>query len=230
MDSKLKRTDIKVHSPIVKELDDLRVSDLIIKDGGRKRWSLELLGKYFNEEDKDLIITIPLENNSVDDQLIWGFTNDGLYTVKSGYWVAMESRNDEWRSNCIDDDIWKRIWKLEVPGVVRNFAWRGSRGVIPTKKAIKRRINLGTNCCELRSNEAEDILHVVRDCVFAKEAWAHTNLVLPIDCFNATSFRDCIRAILYACDSRKAALCIFFSWRLWGARIDRVRNDTLVDV
>ena len=170
MDSKLKRTDIKVHSPIVKELDDLRVSDLIIEDGGRKRWSLELLGKYFNEEDKDLIITIPLENNSVDDQLIWGFTNDGLYTVKSGYWVAMESRNDEWRSNFIDDDIWKRIWKLEVPGVVRNFAWRGSRGVIPTKKAIKRRIDLGTDCCELCSNEAEDIIHVVRDCVFAKEA------------------------------------------------------------
>ena len=43
---------MKVHSPIVEGLDDLRVNDLIIEDGGRKRWSLELLGQYFNEEDR----------------------------------------------------------------------------------------------------------------------------------------------------------------------------------
>ena len=61
-----KRSDMKVHSPTVEGLNDLRFNDLIIEDG-RKRWSLELLGQYFNEEDRDLIITIPLENNLVDD-------------------------------------------------------------------------------------------------------------------------------------------------------------------
>ena len=46
--------------------------------------------------------------------------------------------------------------------------------------------------------------------MFVKEAWAHTNFVLPIDFFNASSFRNWLRAILYACNSRKAALCILF--------------------
>ena len=60
--------------------------------------------------------------------------------------------------------------------------------MIPTKDAIKKRINLGSDFCELCANETENILHVIRDCVFAKEAWARTNLVLPIDCLNASSF------------------------------------------
>ena len=66
--------------------------------------------------------------------------------------------------------------------------------------------------------------------MFAKEAWARTNLVLPIDCLNASSFRERIRAKLYACDSRKAALYVCFAWRLWNARNDRVWNDNSVDV
>ena len=169
---------MKVHLPIIKEFKDLRVSDLIIKERGRRRWSLELLEHLFNKKDMDLITTIPLENNSISDQLIWGFTTNGLYTVKLGYWVAMQLRNDEWRSNFIDDDIWRRIWNLEVLGVVRDFAWRGSRDMVPTKDVIKKRIILNTDCCELCSNETENILHVIRDCVFAKEAWAYRKFQL----------------------------------------------------
>ena len=52
--------------------------------------------------------------------------------------------------------------------------------MVPTKDAIKRRINLGIDCFEVCSNEIEDILHVVRNCVFVREAWACTNHVLPM--------------------------------------------------
>ena len=100
---------MKVHSPIIEEFRDLRVSDLIIEERGRRRWSIEILEQLFDKEDRDLISTIPLENNRVNDQLIWGFTTNGLYTVKSGYWVAMDSRNDGWKSNFIADVIWRRI-------------------------------------------------------------------------------------------------------------------------
>ena len=115
---------MKVHSPIIEEFRDLRVSDLIIEERGRRRWSIEILEHLFDKEDRDLISTIPLENNRVNDQLIWGFTTNGLYTVKSECWVAVELRNDGWKNNFNDDDFWIRIWNLQVPGVVRGFVWR----------------------------------------------------------------------------------------------------------
>ena len=84
--------------------------------------------------------------------------------------------------------------------------------------------------CELCTNETENILHVIKDCVFAKKAWARTNLTSLIDCLNASSFRDWIRAILYACNNRKTALYVCFAWRLWNARNGKVWNDNSVDV
>ena len=38
-----KKRDMKIHSPIIEEFRDLRVSDLITEERGRRRWSLELL-------------------------------------------------------------------------------------------------------------------------------------------------------------------------------------------
>ena len=55
----------------------------------------------------------------------------------------MELRNDEWKTNFIDDDILRRIWNLEVLGVVRDFVWRGSRDVIPTKMLSKKELIWG---------------------------------------------------------------------------------------
>ena len=53
-----------------------------------------------------------------------------------------------------------------------------------------------------------------------------------MDCFNASSFQDWVRAILYACefDSRKVVLYVCFAWCLWNTRNDRVRDGYLVDV
>ena len=65
--------------------------------------------------------------------------------------------------------------------MVRDFAWRGSKDVVPTKTVIRKRIYY---------NETENILHVISDCAFAKEAWASTNFVLPMDCLNASFFWD----------------------------------------
>ena len=56
-----KRRDMKIHSPIIKEFRDLRVSDLIIEDRGRRRWSIEISEQLFDKEYRDLITIIPLE-------------------------------------------------------------------------------------------------------------------------------------------------------------------------
>ena len=57
--------------------------DLI--DPASKQWDLALLQGLFNSQEVEIISSIPLRNNHVEDKLVWPFTLSGMYTVKSGY-------------------------------------------------------------------------------------------------------------------------------------------------
>lgn len=45
----------------------------------------------------------------------WHYTNSGLYTIKSGYWLAMHSREDEEIIPPVGSlELKDRVWKLKT--------------------------------------------------------------------------------------------------------------------
>ncbi|KAH7862953.1 hypothetical protein Vadar_011469 [Vaccinium darrowii] len=66
---------------------DLKVRDLI--DEGTKMWQTELVKEILWEEEANEVLAMPLPLSHSDDRLIWHFTPNGLYSVKSGYEVAL---------------------------------------------------------------------------------------------------------------------------------------------
>ncbi|KAL6211771.1 hypothetical protein ACLB2K_016994 [Fragaria x ananassa] len=53
-------------------------------------WDVTFIQTHFLPVDADKILSIPVCERSGSDVAIWHYTNDGYYTVKSGYWLAME--------------------------------------------------------------------------------------------------------------------------------------------
>ena len=61
------------------------------------------------------------------DTLVWPFSPDGVYSVRSAYRLFVEiSRQNLPSPSSVEEGqgLWNGIWKLRVPQKVRHFLWR----------------------------------------------------------------------------------------------------------
>lgn len=85
--------------------------------------------------------------------------------VNSAYKLEMNwDREDVWRG-------WRLIWRLCVQQRVEDCLWVLSHDHLLTTFGRWQRGLSSTAKCEGCDKLAEDILHVVRDCKFAREVW-----------------------------------------------------------
>ncbi|EEF41810.1 conserved hypothetical protein [Ricinus communis] len=66
--------------------------------------------------------------------MIWHFSMDGWYTMKSGCRVAFDSENGHIWVNNIHD--WSKLWALEIPPRVKVFLWRLCNHCLPLKVSL----------------------------------------------------------------------------------------------
>ncbi|KAG5377945.1 hypothetical protein IGI04_025787 [Brassica rapa subsp. trilocularis] len=60
-----------------------------------KTWNSEMLEKYVNPDDIPLIQSLAISQGYQRDKYCWRYTKNGMYTVKSGYWVVTNILNRE---------------------------------------------------------------------------------------------------------------------------------------
>ena len=118
-----------VISPRVNVSPDFRVSELI--DSNNACWNSGLIEQLLLPCEVDTVKCIPLSTRLLADKLIWAETNNGLFTVKSAYKVAVDilAASPLGSSGSSSDEsnmkrFWKRVWKLDVPHKIRHFVWR----------------------------------------------------------------------------------------------------------
>ena len=105
----------------------------------------------------------------------WHFTNNGRYTVKSGYQVERVYPDKEkplvlYGPNV---DILKAFcWKVKCPPKLRHFLWQLISGCIAVKKNLKARGMQGEISCDRCGAPEESINHVFFECPPACQIWA----------------------------------------------------------
>ena len=111
-------------------ISDLRVSDLIDKE--RHCWDISKLDSIFLPLDEEFILSIPISMRGGNDCLSWHYDKHGMYTVKSGYWLASTlSLEDSPSSISKSQRWWKSLWHLNIPPKIKVFIWRVCSKVIP---------------------------------------------------------------------------------------------------
>ncbi|GMN54901.1 hypothetical protein TIFTF001_024040 [Ficus carica] len=81
-----------------------------------RQWDCELISQSFLSMDSDVILSIPLGRSNCHDNLIWHYDSCGLYTMHSGYWVAMEAKGLDDSSNAaVSKAWWGKLWSLKLP-------------------------------------------------------------------------------------------------------------------
>ena len=98
--------------------------------------------------------------------LFWPYTNNGVYTCKSGYrFLKEEAEMEATIPPLRDKHVWKAIWSMQVPQKVKMFIWRACQNAMPTKQALMRRTIIGNSICDRCQAEVEDPLHALWTCI-----------------------------------------------------------------
>ena len=76
--------------------------------------------------DVEQVLKIKLSRFAREDHLIWPFTKDMQYTVKSGYWTTTHyyHEGDEILRPEGSLEIKGKIWKLNILPKIKQFLWR----------------------------------------------------------------------------------------------------------
>lgn len=197
---------------------NLRVSDLI--DFRRRKWNTQLLQELFVPGDVQLL----LQNQpvtSVKDSWVWKHQCTGIYTVKTGYELAMSVN----MTNVINGQLQlpslnplkAQVWKCKAPTKIRVFMWKALSGALSVFDALTSR---GMRCepvCQICGLDGESINHILFSCTLARKVWAISGFPHPRGGFDALSVYANVNYLLtvWTSNSDLRSSTQSFPWILW---------------
>jgi hypothetical protein len=74
-----------IQSPPTRLDLEAKVCDLF--DVNKIEWNIPLLQELFSDEEVELVLTTPISNSGQGDIQVWRGTKNGLFSVKSAYFI-----------------------------------------------------------------------------------------------------------------------------------------------
>jgi hypothetical protein len=151
---------------------DARVSMLI--DPNTRWWNFALICSLFDPWEVDKICSLVLSPLGHPDQVVWQGTKNGLFTVKSAYYLEMQNRIQQMGecSNARQEmEVWKLIWNMKAPPVLKNFTWKLCHNLLPTRVNIYSKKIVPDPLCPCFLREEESLYHILWQCPSAMAIW-----------------------------------------------------------
>ncbi|KAK4253924.1 hypothetical protein QN277_010539 [Acacia crassicarpa] len=111
-----------------------------------------------------LISTIPPRLDLGYDFMVWGADNNGSFSIKSACFLI---ENNPHNLRC---SLFKHIWRWQGAERIRAFLWLVMLNKLPTN-AWRSTWSSASPLCACCQMEVEDLLHILRDCHYAKRLW-----------------------------------------------------------
>ncbi|KAJ8431121.1 LOW QUALITY PROTEIN: hypothetical protein Cgig2_004712 [Carnegiea gigantea] len=116
-----------------------------------------------------------------EDKLIWHYTSDGLFSVRSAYHLIVKERDGgEGESSTQNSQLWRSIWDLEFSPRIRLFAWRSCKGILPSCGSIAKRVPGFNMKCTICGHPEEIDMHALFECPLVEAIWEGSEVPLAI--------------------------------------------------
>uniref|UniRef100_A0A2N9G1B6 Reverse transcriptase domain-containing protein n=1 Tax=Fagus sylvatica TaxID=28930 RepID=A0A2N9G1B6_FAGSY len=150
--------------PLTRQEEMYTISDVRDQFG---QWNLSAISFALSSTLMQTLQGIPRPFTPVDsDRQFWCLSQDGLFTCKSAYQVALNAETPYQSITC-----WKWIWKLNTIPRVISFLWLACHNRLLTKALLTQHHILQDNLCPLCKEAPETILHILRDCSKVQPIW-----------------------------------------------------------
>jgi hypothetical protein len=210
-----------------------KVSDLI--NPSNNDWDRQLISQIFFPIEAEKITQIPLLNTMDNDRISWQGTNDGNYTVKSGYnaqieWETNNPTTGQASTNTKEHQAWKNMWKANVPPKQTHLMWQILQGAIPTKPNL---IKKGITCDSLcpRCEEAtETIEHTFLHYEWVKQIWFASPLTINTTSIQNQTFAEWIFYMLTNNHKDSIQQILSITYSIWWSRNKKVFQNLNIPV
>ena len=164
------------------------------------------------------------------DELMWAFSKNGLFSLKSAYLIAMGLNPLNLNTMSFN---W--VWKTDTPPKVQFFMWLCLHGSLPTAEVLGSRGLILDSVCKICNKENETIEHLFKRCDFVHNFWqqlqapiyTRNSFGLPFKEWLETNCRDPMNATVKGIPWR-----IIFPlglWQLWLHRNSFIFTTGIVD-
>lgn len=92
----------------------MKVSNLLVTGG--LEWDKNLIHGLFEAPMALAIVSVPLSTRPAKDAQFWRHTKDGIFTVRSAYWLGFLGKGGQGGTAMGADpgEVWSRIWSLDT--------------------------------------------------------------------------------------------------------------------
>ncbi|KNA02870.1 hypothetical protein SOVF_214550, partial [Spinacia oleracea] len=197
---------------------NMRVSYLI--DYENRCWNEERVREVFVEEEQRLVYAIPLSSQWPCDSYYWWPTSNGIYSVKSAYWLGMLGHTRTWelQFGSREADLWSWVWKMEGPPKLRHFLWRACKGTLATMGVLFRRHIRPTMECTVCGALDETIIHALFECKHSQVIWESSEFLDILKDAPTSSFADRLVWAAGKMTQDKLRLFSTLAWAGWCCR------------
>ncbi|CAA7027943.1 unnamed protein product [Microthlaspi erraticum] len=206
----------------------LRVSYFL--DPITKEWMLDKLTDHFTVEDIHLVLSLKPSTRNREDSFCWTQTKSGLYSVKSGYLLAVQLKETLSSNPLLQpsvDALKSKVWTLKTTKKLKHFIWQAIAGITPVCSRLADRHCGIVRACPRCGAEEETINHMLFECPLAKQTWALTHGlpdpgIFPCNAlFLNLEYLLCIATRQGPADTGFAPFP-WTAWFIWKARNDKV--------
>lgn len=148
---------------------EMRLCEL--SDYARGGWNVEQVQHTFIEAEWQQVLG--LSRFWPDDRIYWWPSRNGIFNVRSCYWLGRLGHLRTWRLQYgeRETELWHEVWRVEGPPKINHFMWRACKGSLVVKERLHARHITDTTSCSICSSLNESISHALFDCSFAHAIW-----------------------------------------------------------
>lgn len=208
---------------------DAQVCELI--DDSTRWWNIGLVEQIFSVEDSTRICSLPLCPNLQGDRFVWSGNKNGLFKVRSAYHMAKNSKGQDLGGLSNDNvmsTLWKKIWSIKWPRVVKMFLWKACNNILPTKENLYKRKVVADPLCVVCGRITETPGHVLWSCGAAKDVWMDCSSKLQKCTSDEEDFLSIFEKLLGKLEQMEIELVACVARQLWMRRNKVVFGDDLL--
>ncbi|KAL0392399.1 UNVERIFIED_CONTAM: hypothetical protein Sradi_2462700 [Sesamum radiatum] len=216
-------------TPAPASMEYMRVSDFI--DPHSHEWDMTKIRQFLRPIDSDLILGIPLSRTGEQDVLIWHYSRNGVFSVRSAYHLACSLDDQPCSSSLRHNEQvwWRKLWQMKLPCKVQVFIWRACLNALPTGMNLSKRLQGFVAVCPFCQSSEEDVSHTLVLWPFARQVWGLTPLHLPLIPTVVGSFWDWLQAVSSQLDGTELRLFLCVCWVLWWCRNEKLMQGHCLD-
>lgn len=114
----------------------------ILKSNGS--WKNDLIQDLFSIPDQEDIKNTVAGGDNFQDDIIWNYEDNDIFSVKSAYHLAIFIQNNHQASTSKKEDpvqLWKRFWKIKTIPKAKICVWKIIHDSIPISSNIRKKRN-----------------------------------------------------------------------------------------